>query len=445
MRKKLFGTDGIRGEVNKFPIKNEYLQNIAVSIINSQSGKIKNVIIGKDTRDSCDMIEKALASGFNSLNVGCSSIGIVSTPILSFYTKKLNFSLGIMISASHNPYMDNGIKLFDGNGEKITEEVEEKIENYFFSSTKKSSLNEKLDFLKINLNEYEDFLKINVPGNLNIRGMKIYLDCANGSLSKIAPEIFRKLGADVLFNGCNPNGFNINNNCGAMFPKILSENTVKTNSDIGFSYDGDADRVIISDEKGKILDGDDILVSVSTYLKKKELLDCDHIVTTKMSNLGFREYLQKKGINVFLTKVGDKNVIEEMKRIKATIGGEQSGHTIFASNGYCGDGLLTSFFMLAIMREFNCRCSKIGNLFKKYPQKLINIKLKVKPEKIIKNKDLINIVDEFLKNKKFKTEILIRRSGTENLVRLMVQCNDKSQLQFILNVVQKKINEINNK
>lgn len=299
MRKKLFGTDGIRGEVNKFPIKNEYLQNIAISIIDSLSGKIKNVIIGKDTRDSGDMIEKALASGFNSLNVGCSSIGIVSTPILSFYTKKLNFNLGIMISASHNPHMDNGIKLFNGNGEKITEEVEEKIENHFFNNTTKSLYNEKLDFLKVNLDEYEDFLKMNVPGDLNIRGMKIYLDCANGSLSTIAPSLFRKLGANVQLNGCNPNGFNINNNCGAMFPKILSENTVKTNSDIGFSYDGDADRVIISDEKGKILDGDDILVSISTYLKKKQLLEHDHIVTTNMSNLGFREYLKKKELMFF--------------------------------------------------------------------------------------------------------------------------------------------------
>ena len=443
MKKKLFGTDGIRGEVNKFPIKAKYLEKIAIAIISSFSGNIKNVVIGKDTRQSCDMIEKALVSGFNSVNVACSSLGVVSTPILSFYTKKMNFNLGIMISASHNPYTDNGIKIFGRNAEKITEADEEKIENYFLASVKKKFSDVNLNFLKVDLAEYEDFLKRNIPGNINIKGMKIFLDCANGALSEIAPLIFNKLGAYISHTGCNPNGSNINDNCGATFPRILSENTVKTNSNIGFSFDGDADRVIISDEKGNIIDGDDILVSIGTYLKKKKLLENNHLVTTKMSNLGFREHLKKRGIKVFLTEVGDKYVIEEMKRINAVVGGEQSGHTIFSSNGYCGDGLLTAFFILAIIGDLNCKSSEISNLFEKYPQRLVNIKLKVKKEDILSNDEVKTMVNDFLIDKQFTTDISIRKSGTENLIRLMVQCDCELQLLKIINKLQKKINEIN--
>ena len=433
MKKKYFGTDGIRGKVGRFPITQPFFFKLAVSLAKSKKS-LKKIIIGKDTRLSCSLIENALLNGLNFANIKSDFIGVVSTPILSFYTNFLKYDYGIMISASHNPYYDNGIKIFKKNGEKLNDREEVKIEKILDSLKIKPNIRKKKIVNKVlNLESYKKGILKKLSQNKF--GIRIALDCANGSVSQIAPQFFKEIGCDIIKYSSKPNGTNINKNCGAMYPKKIARLTRQTKADIGLSFDGDADRVIISDEKGQLLDGDVIIAAIVKYYGLKKQFKFKSIVSTYMCNIGFREFLKNLKVRLYLTKVGDRYVIQKMKQARVHLGGEQSGHIIFSDNGYCGDGILTAMFIINIMSKQNIKLSELTeNLFFKNYQKLINMKTKTNSENIIRHKEMIKV----LKNIKIKykgLDYLIRKSGTENLLRVMVQSKNKNEVSEVLKVL----------
>jgi len=433
MKKKYFGTDGIRGKVGSLPIVQSFFFKLAVSLATSKKN-IKKIIIGKDTRLSCSLLENALFNGFNFVGIKSDFIGVVSTPILSYYTNFFKYDYGLMISASHNPYYDNGIKIFKKNGEKLNDREEVRIEKILDSLNikpilrKKKPENKDLNFE----NNKQEILKNFSQKKFKI---KIALDCANGSVFEIAPQFFKEIGCNVIKYSTKPNGININKNCGATYPKRIARLTKNTRADIGLSFDGDADRVIISDERGQILDGDTIIAAIAKYYGFKKNFKIKSIVSTYMCNIGFREFLEKLGIKLYLTKVGDRYVIQKMKQAKIHLGGEQSGHIIFSDNGYCGDGILTAMFVINIISTQKAKLSKFTeNLFFKSPQKLLNIKTKKNCEKIIQHSEMIKVL-KTVKNKFNNLDYLIRKSGTENLLRIMVQSKNKNEVNEVLKVL----------
>lgn len=428
MKKKYFGTDGIRGRVNEHPITNCFFLNFSLNISKLLKKKNPCVVIGKDTRNSCDMIENSLISGFCSMGVDVKLIGISTTPLLSFITKSLNADIGIMISASHNPFYDNGIKVFNNQGEKLSDYEELKIERII--KKKKNSvkfcLPKKIgktffinDFLKYKKNIY----KI-VPSQVSLKNLKIVLDCANGSAFNIAPEIFEEFGIELVLNSCNPNGTNINLNCGALFPKTLSKMVLLNKADIGIAFDGDADRLIVSDEKGNIINGDKILAIASTYLKKRQKLRSKYIVSTHMANLGLSKYLENHGLKLFKTSVGDKYVSEAMKKKKSNLGGEQSGHIIFSDLSPSGDGVMTAVLILSIMKISNKKLSEMLQNFILFPQRLVNLKLSDTSKKNLDKKEFSSLLTYYKKILGKNGSILVRKSGTEDVLRIMAQSDN---------------------
>ena len=429
MKKKFFGTDGIRGTFDEFPITTTFFYDLTKAI-KLTFRNVKKIIIGLDTRESSNLIETDIIYGFNKMEVECNTLGVVSTPILSFATKKLNYDLGIMISASHNPYKDNGIKIFDKNGEKLSDNDELKIEKNIYLTKQNHKHLLKIEKKKVNFSEYEKFLleKFSVLTNFN---KKISFDCANGSLSKIAPSILRKLNLKFSCSGVTPNGKNINKKCGATFPQEISNKTLKEKADIGISFDGDADRVIFCDEQGTVVDGDYILAILALFYKNKKKLSNNSVVSTKMSNLGMRNFFLKEKIKYYLSDVGDRYVVELMKKNDCILGGEQSGHIIFSENSFSGDGLYTALTILEILNESNLSLSKLHrNLFDKFPQQLVNYKLFNNSDLVIKNNKINNLLNKYsIKN---NCDVLLRKSGTENLLRLMVQAKSKSLVEKII-------------
>jgi len=429
MKKKFFGTDGIRGTFNEFPITTTFFYSLTKAIKLTFSN-VKRVVIGIDTRESSDLIELDIICGFNKMNVECNSLGVVSTPMLSFTTKKFNYDLGIMISASHNPYTDNGVKIFNKQGEKLCDNDELKIEKNINLTKKTQKYSFNIEKKKVCFSDYENFLfeRFSILKKFD---KKILFDCANGSLSKIAPNVLRKLNLNFSCYGIKPNGKNINKNCGATFPKEISNRTVKKKAHIGISFDGDADRVIFCDEKGRVVDGDYILAILAIYYKNKNKLFNNSIVSTKMSNLGMRNFFLKEKIKFYLSDVGDRYVSELMKTKKCILGGEQSGHIIFSENSFCGDGLFTALTILEIISESNSSLSKLHrNLFDKFPQQLVNYKLTNNYEVVIKGRTINELLDKYSKTN--NCDVLLRKSGTENLLRLMVQAESKSLVDKIV-------------
>ncbi|MFL2661655.1 MAG: phosphoglucosamine mutase [Alphaproteobacteria bacterium] len=442
MKKKYFGTDGIRGKFNQFPMTTLFFFSLTEAIKKTKKN-LKKVLIGKDTRMSGSSIENDLFNGFKIVGVEVDKAGIISTPMLSYYTKKKKYDLGIMISASHNPYQDNGLKVFNSSGEKLTDDEEIKVEknivlkNHNFP-TKKINLSSDKKF-----SEYEENLLKRFRTITNFR-QKIVLDCANGSLFDLGPRIFKKLKLNHINYFTSPDGKNINKKCGATFPEELSRLTLKNNADLGISFDGDADRVIFCDNKGQIIDGDFILALLATSLKKNNKLENGIVVSTKMCNLGLREFLKKEKIKLTLSDVGDRYVVEEMKQKQGLLGGEQSGHIIFAENSYCGDGIFTALEVIEILNQMKCSLNEAcSRLFKKYPQRLVNLKLKNNPYEIL-NKNNIKML--LRQNKKQKeSEVLLRKSGTENLLRLMVQGKCERKVNSIIEQFVSEIRKIDEK
>lgn len=436
--RKLFGTDGIRGVANKYPLDPITLVSIGRAIAlffkeKNESGKNIKVLIGKDTRISGYMIENALTAGLCSEGVDVLLVGPMPTPAIAHLTKSFNADAGIVISASHNPYQDNGIKIFSNQGFKLADAEELEIENLIENCPNTEIQNEKIGKAqRINDSQgrYVEFAKSSIQ-NRSLKGLKIILDCANGAAYKVAPEIFSELGAQVITIHDNPNGLNINDNCGALHTTELKKRVIAEDADIGLALDGDADRLIVIDDLGNEFDGDKILALCAIVLKEKGKLKENKIATTVMSNFGLIKALKEEGIDAVQTDVGDRYVLAEMQRQNISLGGEQSGHMIFLDYATTGDGIISALQILQALKDKNKRLSEFGHIMTALPQAVSNVEVKTK-------RPMSNLtqLSKAIKNSENKLagkgRILVRYSGTQNVMRIMVEGESKADIQNIL-------------
>ncbi|MCX5848801.1 MAG: phosphoglucosamine mutase [Deltaproteobacteria bacterium] len=432
---KLFGTDGIRGIANEYPMTTEITSNVgrAIAYLSKKEGHKPRILIGRDTRISGDMFESAIISGICSMGVNAISVGVIPTPGIAFLTHNMRADAGIVISASHNPTQDNGIKIFNGNGFKLSDEKENQIEELIFAKNMQKlhpvpkELG-KLSRLDDAPGRYVDFLKSTFPQNINPEGIKIVLDCSNGATFRVAPEVFAELGVEVTTLFDKPDGNNINLNCGSQHTEALAAEVLRQRADAGFAFDGDGDRVIAIDDKGNILTGDRMLAICSVILKKEGKLKNNLVVRTVMSNMGLTVAFQKQGIDSVFANVGDRFVLEEMLSRGAIIGGEDSGHLIFLQHHTTGDGLITALQVLAAMKKEERPLSELARVMKVFPQMLINIDVKRKPEieTVPAIMAAIKKAEEALGD---KGRVLVRYSGTQNMCRVMVEGPTKKETE----------------
>ena len=424
---ELFGTDGVRGVANEYPMTAEMALNIgrATAYLFKRKGHIPRIIIGKDTRISGYMLENALVSGICSMGVNALLVGPLPTPGIAFATNSMRADAGIVISASHNPFQDNGIKIFSNEGFKLPDEKELEIEKLIFSNnmhTLHPSPSELGKAYRIDdaRGRYIVFLKNTFPKEHTLEGTKVVLDCAHGATYRVAPDTFFELGADVISLFDQPNGENINAHCGSQHPETLAEEVIKGKADVGFAFDGDGDRCITVDEKGSALTGDQIMAICAKEMKKEGKLNKNLVVCTVMSNIGFGIALKQVGIEQVVTKVGDRYVLEEMQAKGAVIGGEESGHVIFLEHHTTGDGIITALQVLAAMKKAQKPLSELAQVMRVFPQKLINVDVKTKPElsTIPEIGAAVRDVEEQLGD---KGRVLVRYSGTQNMCRVMVE------------------------
>ena len=440
--KKYFGTDGIRGEVNKGSITGEMFFRFGLAAgtyFSNQNKQRHKAIIAKDTRLSGYMLEPALVSGLISAGMDVLLLGPLPTNGLAMLTKSMKADLGIMLTASHNPHTDNGLKLFGPDGMKLSDKVEKQIEKLIDDKVEKYLVKPNLlgraKRLEDATENYIGILKNIFPKSFNLSGVKIFLDCANGASYKSAPALLRELGAEVVAIGINPDGFNINKNCGSTHPELIQQSVKTHKADIGIAFDGDADRVIMCDEKGEIIDGDQIIAMIAKNWKKIKILK-GGVVGTLMTNLGLENYFKNNNIKFYRADVGDRYVKEKMNSLKYNLGGEQSGHIILGNLATTGDGLLVALEVLNSLKN-NGKASKVFSVFKKVPQVLENIK--VKNKNIVEKKSLKAKINQIDKSLKQEGRLLVRKSGTENLVRIMVESSDKKLIKDTVNEVKKLI------
>ncbi|WP_461834641.1 phosphoglucosamine mutase [Desulfothermus sp.] len=425
----LFGTDGVRGLVNEFPMEPEIAirLGLAAGEYFRHGKKRHKVIIGKDTRLSGYIFETALTSGLCASGMDVYLVGPLPTPAISFLTRNMRADLGIVISASHNPYYDNGIKFFDRNGFKLNNGVEEEISKMVLTNTnwKYPKPHEVGRAFKIedSPGRYIVSLKHSFPSEFTLDGIKIVLDCANGATYRVAPLVFEELGADVVKIGVNPDGLNINEECGALYPEKVRDMVLKKGADIGIALDGDGDRVILIDEKGKILDGDQIMAFCAEEMMKNGELAGGKLVATVMSNMALEIFMKDLGGELIRTPVGDRYVVEKMRDVGAVFGGEQSGHLIFLKYSTTGDGILAALQALKIMLKKQKSLSELARQLELFPQKLINVKVdkKVPFDRVPKVMNAVKRAEEKLKG---KGRVLLRYSGTEPKARVMVEGED---------------------
>jgi phosphoglucosamine mutase len=445
--KKIFGTDGVRGKANVHPMTPEMVLQIGKAV--AYNLKTKNakerykIVIGKDTRLSGYMIESALTSGICSAGVDVLLVGPMPTPAIAHLTKSLNADAGVVISASHNPAEDNGIKIFSADGYKLPDETEQEIEKLIENGMNSEHINGDKIGKAYRIDDargrYIEFAKSSIK-NMSLRGLTIVLDCANGAAYSVAPKIFSELGAKVIVLNDQPNGLNINLNCGALYPDVIREEVLENNADIGIAFDGDADRVIVCDENGTGVDGDHILAICAVNMKNLGKLKKNTIVATVMSNMGLDEAMREHGINVVKAPVGDRYVIEEMRREGYVLGGEQSGHIIFKEYSTTGDGIITALQLLKIMKTENKKLSELSKIMRTYPQILINVDVREK-----RDLNTIPTVSEKIKEMK-KTlgssgRILVRYSGTQNICRVMVEGKNEKDVSRIAREIANVIKE----
>ena len=442
MKKKYFGTDGIRGKVNIGNINGEkfFKFGLAAGTYFKNLKKKKQVaIIAKDTRLSGYTLEPALVSGLASAGMHIFTLGPLPTNGLAMLTKKMKANLGIMITASHNPFHDNGLKLFGPDGMKLSDKIEKKIEKLIDKKiTTNLSRPEKLGRVKRLENGTKEYLKIlkkNFPKEFNLRGLRIVIDCANGAGYKAGPELLKSLGAKVIAIGVKPNGMNINRNCGSTFPNKIKLAVKKNKAHLGISLDGDADRIIMSDELGNLIDGDQIIAAIASRWKNKRMLK-GGVVGTLMSNYGIEKFLKSEKIKFIRANVGDRYVKEKMQKNNYNLGGEQSGHIILGKFATTGDGLLVALEALFAIRKGK-KASSFFNKFKKTPQILENIH--VKDKSIIKNSEVKESIKKAEKLMKGYGRILVRESGTESKIRVMGESENKELLDKCINIILRKI------
>ncbi|OFQ08811.1 phosphoglucosamine mutase [Staphylococcus sp. HMSC072E01] len=443
---KYFGTDGVRGVANK-----ELTPELAFKLgryggyvlAHNEGEKHPRVLVGRDTRVSGEMLESALIAGLASIGAEVMRLGVISTPGVAYLTREMGAQLGIMISASHNPVADNGIKFFGADGFKLSDKQEEEIEQLLDQEQPDLPRPAGKDILHFSdyyegAQKYLSYLKSTI--DINLDGLKITLDGANGSTSSLAPFLFGDLEATTVTIGCNPDGYNINDECGSTHPKHLAEKVVETESDFGLAFDGDGDRLIAVDEKGNIIDGDQIMFIIGQDMHKNHELNNNMIVSTVMSNLGFYKALETEGIQSNKTKVGDRYVVEEMRRGHYNLGGEQSGHIVMMDYNTTGDGLLTGVQLAAIIKSSGKTLSELAAQMKKYPQSLINVKVTDKHH-VSENEDVKAVMDEVENEMNGEGRILVRPSGTEPLVRVMVEAATNEDAERYAQTIADKVKE----
>lgn len=446
-RIKVFGTDGVRGKANYKPMTVELalaLGRAAGKIFRRHDGKHR-VVIGKDTRLSCYMFENALISGLCSMGVDTLMVGPLPTPGVAFITRAYRADAGIVISASHNPYYDNGIKFFSSEGFKLPDSWEQEMESIVAKNDFDDSLPADYDIGKNSKihdadGRYIEFAKATFPRRLSLKNLKIALDCANGAGYKVAPLIFRELDAQVFAYGNAPNGLNINDGCGSLHPETIQKAVIDHRADVGIALDGDADRVIMVDENAQIVDGDTILAICARDLKKRGILKNNKVVATVMSNFGFIKAMEEADIEVIRSQVGDRYVIQDMLKHDANLGGEQSGHMIFLDHNTTGDGLVSALQVLRIMMETDSKLSDLAAVVTKYPQACINVKVKQKPPL----NDLKRVQEAIVNVEKQLGDtgrVLVRYSGTENICRVMVEGPKQKQVQQMASSISHVVSE----
>ena len=434
MGKKYFGTDGIRGKVGEHPITADFLLKLgwAAGKVFADEGH-NFVLVGKDTRISGYMFESALEAGLSAAGVDTRLLGPMPTPAIAYLTRTLRAQAGIVISASHNPFYDNGIKFFSIDGTKLPDEIELKIEKYIDSpmTTVESSSLGKAKRVGDAAGRYIEFCKGSIPTRFNFGGMKIVVDCAHGATYHIAPHVFSEIGAEVITIGAEPDGVNINDNCGATKPRKLAETVLAQQADLGIALDGDGDRLIMIDHKGEIVDGDELIFIIArSRLNAKQL--SGPLVGTLMTNLGMEHGLKKLGLKLLRANVGDRYVMEMLVENKGILGGENSGHIICLDRTTTGDGIIAALQILAEMHETGLSLHELKSGMTKYPQILINVKTKAKPDLSL-NEGIKKAVADVEKKLGGQGRVLLRASGTEPLIRVMVEGQDEIKVKEYAN------------
>ena len=449
---KLFGTDGIRGKAGEFPLDSVTVRIVGASLsehlAERTGGRAPRIVIGRDTRESGPQIARDLIVGAAALGAEIESAGVITTPGVAFLTAALSADAGVVISASHNPYQDNGIKIFAPSGRKLDNVTEQKIETdivqrRFADVTDGDAPVGGYEDRQRELHGcYLDYLQHDVAGDLSLHGIKIVVDCANGAASELAPELFARLGAEVLSINNHPDGRNINLNCGSLHIDGMREGVVYHKADLGIAFDGDADRALFVDAQGTFVDGDVTMWILANYLNSRGELDGRLVVSTVMTNLGLEIALREHDIELARTDVGDKYVLDELLRTNAILGGEQSGHIIFPRISLAGDGMITALKLLRVMRDRGKPLSILAKGFNRYPQTLVNIRVREKPpfESIPsvqrKTQEIVEVLGD-------RGRLLLRYSGTEALARVMIEGEDEQQVHFLANELAEVIkNEI---
>jgi phosphoglucosamine mutase len=435
--RKLFGTDGVRGKANSPPMTADLALKLGQAVALVFRGHLKKegitAVIGKDTRKSGYIFEYALTAGLCSMGINVYLVGPMPTPAISHLTKSFAADFGIVISASHNPASDNGIKFFDREGFKLPDCVEEEIEGIMDAPIDTSAINGvhvgKAKRIDDAAGRYIEYTKNSVK-NMSLSGLKVVLDCANGAAYKVAPPIFRELGAEVIVLNNQPDGLNINDGCGSLHPEVIKEAVRRSKADIGIALDGDADRVIMVDEHGNDVDGDHIIAMCALDMKRRGKLGKDAVVVTVMTNIGFDIAMRKAGISVVKTQVGDRYVVEEMRKNSYTLGGEQSGHIIFFSRSTTGDGTLSALQVLALMKYSGRPLSELAKCMASYPQVLKGIKVKEKRQ-LESMPSVMKSIADAEKRLGAEGRVLVRYSGTENKCRVMLEGKDQEGIDLM--------------
>ncbi|HTG14274.1 MAG TPA: phosphoglucosamine mutase [Blastocatellia bacterium] len=457
-RKRLFGTDGIRGVAGEFPLDVHTVGAFARSLIEnlaSELGRPPRIVIGRDTRESGPLIERALTDGAMAAGAAVESAGVITTPGIAYLTRVTPFDAGVVISASHNPYRDNGIKVFSPSGKKLDDEMERRIEAQLLSLRDRdpSALNqpgvseardERAQREVEYRDRYIDYLVQEVGRGLSLEGMRLAIDCANGAASQIAPDVFRRLGAQLHVVSAEPDGRNINEACGSLHLEGIQAEVVSRKLDLGIAFDGDADRALFIDLRGQVVDGDVTLLILADLFRERGWLAGDMVVATVMSNVGLEIALRERGLELVRAQVGDRYVLEELLKRGASLGGEQSGHIIFPQISLAGDGIITAIELLRAVRDSGRTLGQLARQMTRYPQVLVNVRVRTKP----KLETLAGVkaeMDRLEGELEGRGRLLVRYSGTENLARVMIEGQDlasiKEQADHLARVIADAIGE----
>lgn len=429
---KIFGTDGVRGVANVYPMTSEVAMQLGrgAAYVFKDDKRRPKIVIGKDTRLSGYMIENAIASGICSMGVDVLLVGPLPTPGIAFITSSMRADAGVVISASHNPFQDNGIKFFSRDGFKLPDEIEERIEELIFTNG--------IDHLRPTAEQvgkafrvddavgrYVVFLKSALSRELSLEGMKIAVDCANGAAYKVAPAVFEELGAELVLTGVKPDGYNINDGCGSLHPRVVANLVKESGAQLGIAFDGDADRVVCVDEKGQVLDGDHLMAICATRMLQENRLNHSTLVTTIMSNMGLEAAVKSWGGRLERTGVGDRYVVEQMRAGGFNLGGEQSGHIIFLDHNTTGDGILSALKLLEVMLTENKPLSELARIMERFPQRLINVTVKER-KPLDSSPEIVRTVELVRAKLGEEGRLFIRPSGTEPVIRVMVEGRDEA-------------------